>query len=538
MRTRVGIHAPNKAELNEADINAIAEMRLETIKFMSNVGSDSLYRVKEILPDKAPILVRLYVLQDKYFQPGNGSDCPPTEYADNAILQMAIFRDVFGEENLYFQIQNEPNHQAGYEGWGDGEEDAKSFNDWYISTFTELKKLTPWATIGFPGLAVPHGPYPDLDLTWAEICRNAIELSDFLSVHCYWQNFEPEHENHLNDFWGLRYRRYHQLFPTKPLFIAESGNSNAQGGYTLNPDIYASETGSWYQALWADEYLIGANPFILSSNDENWESFTYIDQSETPKPVACAVRDMYRPPLRGDETMPSLTPFVDDQRTNEQITDNLPRLYTWDDLQQYFKCDIRRDMGWDITPEGKACWFLEGFYIRSGAATYITKVQKENGQPFPDILVYRHWPDAPELPHVPHPNYHPNAVAGFTNGSGDAGSPYGGGSVVGGDGGPDDIWVSSSPPPQEPQRSDMAIKLGWFGGTDHVTPNPIFRYVTKQNGQPVPTLGDARIEIIINGERMGYMPIFTGTKPPDWNAYQQVIDDDGNTLGFMKIEQD
>jgi hypothetical protein len=63
---------------------------------------------------------------------------------------------------------------------------------------------------------------------------------------------------------------------------------------------------------------------------------------------------------------------------------------------------------------------------------------------------------------------------GFTDDNGVIGMPYSHGSMGGPGGGPDVIWVSASPPGKQPQFSDAASGLGWIGGTDHLSPNPIF----------------------------------------------------------------
>jgi len=39
--------------------------------------------------------------------------------------------------------------------------------------------------------------------------------------------------------------------------------------------------------------------------------------------------------------------------------------------------------------------------------------------------------------------------------------------------------VSASPPGEQPQTSDAAMNLGWIGGTDHITANPIFQYSVR-----------------------------------------------------------
>jgi hypothetical protein len=53
----------------------------------------------------------------------------------------------------------------------------------------------------------------------------------------------------------------------------------------------------------------------------------------------------------------------------------------------------------------------------------------------------------------------------------------------------------------------MAAKLGWIGGTDHLTANPIFRDVLKGDdnggvpGPPPPIIpGDNTIELVVGGQ--------------------------------------
>jgi hypothetical protein len=43
----------------------------------------------------------------------------------------------------------------------------------------------------------------------------------------------------------------------------------------------------------------------------------------------------------------------------------------------------------------------------------------------------------------------------------------------------------------------MAVRLGWWGGTDHLTPNPIFQAVRKGDGQP-PSSGQSELRVFDN----------------------------------------
>jgi hypothetical protein len=112
--------------------------------------------------------------------------------------------------------------------------------------------------------------------------------------------------------------------------------------------------------------------------------------------------------------------FVDDLRSDDDESLNLvPRITTFAQLKETFKLDVNHSL---------------------------PKVLAENDQPVPPpgAFVFAHWPGAPSMD--TNPNYHSNAVGGFTNVNGDVGFGYSGGAVTGGDGGVYDIWVSADPP--------------------------------------------------------------------------------------------
>ncbi len=60
-----------------------------------------------------------------------------------------------------FHIHNEPNHRDRYEGWSPTDDDARDFNAWFLDVYRRLKEAHPWASIGFPGLALPHFGHRD-----------------------------------------------------------------------------------------------------------------------------------------------------------------------------------------------------------------------------------------------------------------------------------------------------------------------------------------------------------------------------------------
>ncbi len=203
---------------------------------------------------------------------------------------------------------------------------------------------------------------------------------------------------------------------------------------------------------------------------------------------------------------------VDDLRDNDDDSlDLVPRITTFAQLKDVFKLDIDYSLGRDSTPPGEFYWAVTGFYLRTGTAAFIPKVLAQNEQPVPPpgAFVFAHWPGAPEFSDTPNPFYHSNAVGGFTNANGDVGFGYSGGAVTGGGGGVYDIWVSADPPVIGTRfYSDAAIRLGWWGGTDHLTPNPIFQAVRKPGAQP--PIRDSRLVVYDKqGIEVGFLTLVT-----------------------------
>ena len=219
----------------------------------------------------------------------------------------------------------------------------------------------------------------------------------------------------------------------------------------------------------------------------------------------------YKLPFRTQAVTDAEVVFVDDLRADDDNSlGPVPRITTFAQLKEVFKLGIDHSLGRDSTPPGEFYWSIIGFYLRTGVAAFIPKVLAENGQPVPapGAFVFAHWPGAPEFSDTPNPLYHSRAVGGFTNVNGDVGFGYSGGAVTGAGGGVYDIWVSADPPFGTRFYSDAAIRLGWWGGTDHLTPNPIFQAVRKPGAQP-PT-GDSRLVIYDKqGVEVGFLTLVT-----------------------------
>ena len=286
---RVGLHGRNHEFYEEVDFQIVREARIETLKMMSQTHPDVFKRIREDNSD-IEFIVRLW--DDRM---GVGHHPTSQQFVERMVPIMEGQRPYATK----FEIHNEPNHLHRYEGWGQEDSDAHDFNEWYQRVYKLLKQRCPWASLGFPGMAIPHR-----DLEWVEICRPSVEMSDFLGVHCYWQTTPDQPNNHLVDFWGLRFKYYHDKFPGKIIDLLEVGNSNAQSGLPVNDEEIARQYVAYFQELFKYPYINSASPFIMSSHDQTWDSFAWRKVSGEIKPVVAAMRDMPRPSIKSAVVKP------------------------------------------------------------------------------------------------------------------------------------------------------------------------------------------------------------------------------------------
>ena len=277
-RCRIGVCGRNDYTFYDPDYEAIRIARLETLKMMSQTEIAVYRRVREINPDME-FIVRLY--DDRL---RDGRRVTPQQFVE----RMAPIIQQLRPWAVKFEIHNEPNHVDGKEGWGPSDEMARDFNAWYLEVLRRLRQIAPWGQFGFPGLAVPD--FIHRDKAWLEICRPAIEASDWLGVHCYWQ-----FDNMRDPYWGLRFQMYHDMYPDKPLEITEFGDStNKDYPGTKSPEQIAAEYKEYYTLLQEYPYLRSASAFILSSQDEQWWPFVWRREDGTLLPVVYAVAEVPR----------------------------------------------------------------------------------------------------------------------------------------------------------------------------------------------------------------------------------------------------
>jgi N-acetyl-anhydromuramyl-L-alanine amidase AmpD len=285
-RTRVGLHARNTVHFPEADYALVREARIETLKMMSHTDVTVFQRLRKENPD-IEFIVRLY--DDRL-----RSDSRPSPAA--FVAKMVPIINSLQAYTARFEIHNEPNHVEGIEGWGASDQDARNFRSWYLQVLTALRQQCPWAKFGFPGLAMPDSLHRDL--AWLDICRDAVEASDWLGCHCYWQ-----YANMLKDKWGLCFKLYHPRFPTKQIEITEFGNSTPS--QELPREEMAQQYAQYYKELNQYPYLGSASAFIASSPDPNWVPFVWMKEGGERMPVVQAIRNMDRTPV---EIMPEPEP--------------------------------------------------------------------------------------------------------------------------------------------------------------------------------------------------------------------------------------
>lgn len=291
----VGVCGRNDHNFQDSDVRLIEAAGIELVKMMSFTNPASFAAVRTAKPD-CQFIVRLY---DGRI--GRGYHTSPQEFVD----VMAPVMESLRQFTDLFEVHNEPNHLAGIEGWGQEDHHARDFNDWFLDVVYLLDVACPWAKVGFPGLAIPHR-----DIEWLEICSDAILAADWLGCHNYWQNPTSDDANHLSDDWGLRFKRYHQNYPDKPLHITEFGNSNCQNpALPFDRPTVAREYVEYYQELFKHPYVESASSFLMSAPQEEWSDFCWRDEGGHFHPVVGMVGAMDRPEkeLPPDEPEPPAT---------------------------------------------------------------------------------------------------------------------------------------------------------------------------------------------------------------------------------------
>ena len=224
-------------------------------------------------------------------------------------------------------------------------------------------------------------------------------------------------------------------------------------------------------------------------------------------------------------------PFVEDMRGVDDASLQLvPRIASFEELGVLCNADVDRSKGWDAAPAGALVWRCVGFYLRTGAAAFIPRFNNQSGSPEANVAVVHAWPGAPALPReaVVLPDYSGRTgVVGLTNANGDVGFGYSGGMVYQSEQGVGVIWPLCPSHLPEPKYADCAMGLGWFGGTDHLTVNPVFQLVRKggePEPEPEPQPGGNFIRVVVGGLEVGIIPILRRIAPEEPSSLGIYVD--------------
>ncbi|MCL7453429.1 MAG: N-acetylmuramoyl-L-alanine amidase, partial [Anaerolineae bacterium] len=336
-RTRVGLHARNQVTFPDHDYELVRRARIETLKMLSFIDPSVFQRLRQQDPN-IEFIVRLY---DERITPDSRPS--PAEFVNKMVPIINQLRPYATK----FEIHNEPNHASRAEGWGTSDDDAHAFRSWYLRVLGALKKACPWARFGFPGLAINH---PHRDLAWLTICHDAVQASDWLGCHCYWQ-----YDNMFSEDWGARFKLYHQRFPDKAIEITEFADSTPD----RSRDEIAYQYIRYYQELNRYPYLGSASAFIASSPDPAWVHFVWMKEGGEMLPVIDAVGNMERKPV---EIKPTPTPPPTPRERTFPQTGKTVKGKFLEFLEQY-SLDI---CGYPITDEFKENGLPSQYFQRVG----------------------------------------------------------------------------------------------------------------------------------------------------------------------------
>ncbi len=280
-RALVGLHARNDpGTFSDVDFEVLRIAKIELLKTMTLNNDETYIRARQVNPEMQ-FIVRIY-------DEGISVQGHPTP---DAFVAKAVprLKQLLKWTNR-FEIHNEPNLANRKEGWGKEIADAANFRDWYLAVLQKLRAAVPGGKFGFPGLALDTLT----DLQWLEVCRPAVNASDWLGVHCYWQY------DHMTDpTWGLRFRHYHDRFPNKTLAITEFGDATpvppSEEEKKSRIQKIAGEYRDYYTLLQRYPYVHSASAFILSSPDSQWESFAWRQSNGVITPIPYEVAKVPRP---------------------------------------------------------------------------------------------------------------------------------------------------------------------------------------------------------------------------------------------------
>jgi len=253
-----GVHAPNRP-WQEADFARVEQGAFQTVKMMSYHPLEAYARLQHRQP-QLQFAVRLAT-------PWN--ELPPVDrfVAANVPYLRSL---VAAGYRPWVEIGNEPNLELHPYA-------EQAFGTWYGQVLAALRQAVPEASYGYPGLAPNRR-----ERQWWMANAAAIEQSDWVGVHAYWQSARQM----LDPRQGLEVVEVHRLFPDRPVLITEAGNDS----YRATSGERAEEYARFLRTVARLPYVRAVYFFILSGTPE-WQRFFFDDG------MAAAVREAAREPV-------------------------------------------------------------------------------------------------------------------------------------------------------------------------------------------------------------------------------------------------
>jgi hypothetical protein len=267
-----GVGMANPQPLMGEEVQAIARSQVASVKVLTLPDPDE---NKQLIQTLRNVRQDMFIVARLFFSIDFNTKSPfsPQNFADfvnnglMALYQVGV---------RYFEVHNEPNLKLeGLEwNWRDGAE----FGNWFTQVLGILRQRCPEGKFGFPGLSPQFSP-PDTPVLSAESdvyrfltgAAPAIAQSDWVGVHCYWQNDSDGHWGMLGENDGMFWKQFRTRYPDKLLMITEFSNNSAGVTSADKGQQYAR----YFELLRNEPNLGAAFAFALSwpgqdANHEGW----------------------------------------------------------------------------------------------------------------------------------------------------------------------------------------------------------------------------------------------------------------------------
>jgi murein DD-endopeptidase MepM/ murein hydrolase activator NlpD len=245
----VGVHGRVGGPLQDPDLAAAQRARVEAVKLMPGADTAIIDHLREIDPN-------IFILARLSTDLVDGRVIAPEAFVEqqNQDLESLYERGV-----RYYEIHHEPNLNLG--GFGASWKSGDDFQVWFLDVIGLLRTRFPDARFGFPGCAPGEEIVGKREELWRFLgrCETAIEASDWLGVHCYWE----DEQGIRSPEGGLTFAEYQRRWPHKLLFVTEFGN--------VSPDSDSATKGRQYVEYYRDlrnrAGIAAAFSFVLSASE-------------------------------------------------------------------------------------------------------------------------------------------------------------------------------------------------------------------------------------------------------------------------------